>query len=108
MENRVGGGGRERPGRADIEAYLLATLEELAQDWDHPEKVGPDTGLFSDLGFESLDAVVLGTAIQEHYDRPMPFAELLVDVGQREVRELTVGELISFVEAHFANGTGEE
>ena len=94
-------------GRAEIETYLLETLEALARDWEYSEKVGPGTGLFSDLGFESLDAVVLGTAIQEHYDRPMPFAELLADVGQREVRELTVGELVSFVETHLANGTQE-
>ncbi len=91
-----------RPGRKEIEAYVLTLLQELARDWEYTAAVGGETGLFSDLGFESLDAVVLGTAIQEHYDRPMPFAELLADVGQREVRDLTVGELVGFVEAHLA------
>ena len=91
-----------RSGRDEIEAYVLRTLDELAQDWEYSEAVGTETGLFSDLGFESLDAVVLGTVIQEHYDRPMPFAELLADVGQREVKELTVRELVSFIESHLA------
>jgi acyl carrier protein len=87
-------------GRDDIEAYVVKLLQELARDWEYSTTVGADTGLFADLGYESLDAVVLGTAIQEHYDQPMPFAELLADVGQRQVRELTVGELVSFIEAH--------
>lgn len=87
-----------RPGRDEIEAYVLELLQELARDWDYAGAVDAETGLFSDLGFESLDAVVLGTAIQDHYDRPMPFAELLADVGQRDVRELTVGELVGFIE----------
>ncbi len=91
-----------RPARDEIEAYVVQQLQELARDWEYSTTVGADTGLFSDLGFESLDAVVLGTAIQEHYDRPMPFAELLADVGQRERRELTVGELVEFVDTHLA------
>jgi acyl carrier protein len=88
------------PEREDIEAYLLKVLQELVHDWDFSTSVGAETGLFSDLGFESLEAVVLGTAIQEHYQRTMPFAELLVEVGQRKVRDLTVGELVRFVETH--------
>jgi acyl carrier protein len=93
--------------REDVEAYVLKLLQELARDWECSTAVGPETGLFRDLGYESLDAVVLGTAIQEHYDRAMPFAELLADVGQREVRELTVGELVSFVERHLATAAQE-
>ena len=96
-----------RPGRDEIEADVLRTLEELAQDWEYGETVGADTGLFGDLGFESLDAVVLGTLLQEHYDQPLPFSELLADVGQREVKELTVGEIVSFVEGHLAAGMRE-
>ena len=91
-----------RPGREEIEAYVVKLLQDLARDWDYSEAIGTETGLFSQFGMESLDAVVLGTAIQEHYDRPMPFAELLADVGQRQVRELTVGELVSFIEAQLA------
>jgi acyl carrier protein len=91
-----------RPDRAEIEAHLTKLLEELSRDWDYDAAIGPDTGLFADLGYESLDAVILGTAIQEHYDCAMPFEELLADVGQRDVRELTVGELVGFVQTHLA------
>jgi len=91
-----------RPARDEIESYVVKLLQELARDWEHSTTVGAETGLFSDLGFESLDAVVLGTAIQEHYDRPMPFAELLADVGQRAVRNPTSSPTVRFVESHLA------
>ena len=86
--------------RSQIRDYVLRTLEELSRDWEYSREITEETGLFADLGFESLDAVVLGTSIQEHYQQPMPFAELLADIGQREVRELTIGELVSFIERH--------
>jgi len=93
--------------RDEIQTYLTTLLQELARDAAYTLDVDADTGLFSDLGFESLDAVVLGTAIQEHYERPMPFAELLAEVGQRKVRDLTVGELVRFVETHLSTAAQE-
>ena len=93
--------------RDEIQTYLTTLLQELARDAAYTLDVDADTGLFSDLGFESLDAVVLGTAIQEHYERTMPFAELLVEVGQRKVRDLTVGELVRFVETHLSTAAQE-
>jgi len=93
--------------RDAIEAHLVALLQELSRDWEYSRTVDAATGLFTDLGFESLDAVVLGTAIQEHYQRTMPFAELFADVGQRQVRDLTVGELVTFVQTHTVGKASE-
>ena len=80
----------------EIEGYLLATLQELARDWDFSRPIDGDTKLFAEFGFESLDVVVLGASIQDHYRRPMPFAELLAQIG-RSGSDLTVGELVRFV-----------
>jgi acyl carrier protein len=88
------------PTPAAIEAQIISLLGEISRDWDYSGGVGPNTRLFADLGFESLDAVVLGTAIQERYQRPMPFAELLAEIGQKPTPELTVGELVTFVQLH--------
>jgi acyl carrier protein len=79
--------------------YVLQTVESLCQDWDYADPVGPESLLFTRLGFESLDAVVLCTAIQEHYQTPMPFAELLADIGQKQ-RDLSILELAGFVHQH--------
>jgi acyl carrier protein len=85
------------PTRDEIQDYLLATLQELCRDWDYSSPVGPSSLLFTELGLESLDAVVLGTIIQEHFQRPLPFAELLAEVG-REQRDLSIAELVEFVD----------
>jgi acyl carrier protein len=85
--------------RGEILDYLLQKLGELTEDWDYTEPVRSESLLFHELGFESLDAVVLCTAIQEHFQTPMPFAELLADIGQNQ-RDLSVGELADFVDTH--------
>jgi phosphopantetheinyl transferase/acyl carrier protein len=90
---------RMRPSRQEILDYLLHKMSELTADWDYPDPVRPESRLFGELGFESLDAVVLCTAIQEHYQTPMPFAELLAEIGQQQ-RDLSIGELTDFVDTH--------
>jgi len=87
------------PRRREILNYLLQKMGELTQDWDYAEPVSPESQLFTELGFESLDAVVLCTAIQEHYNTQMPFPELLADIGQQQ-RDLSIAELAEFVDTH--------
>jgi acyl carrier protein len=72
-----------KPTPPDILAYVLKTVQDLCQDWDYADPVGPESLLFTGLGMESLDAVVLCTAIQDHYRIQMPFAELLADMSGR-------------------------
>jgi phosphopantetheine--protein transferase-like protein len=98
---------RMRPSRQEILDYLLHKMGELTQDWDYPDPVGPESLLFTELGFESLDAVVLCTAIQEHYQTPMPFAELLAEIGQQQ-RDLSINELTDFVDTHLGGAAGAE
>ena len=88
-----------RPSRKEILDYLLRTMQDLTQDWDYAEPVSAESLLFTEVGLESLDAVILGTAIQEHYRTPMPFAELLAEIGEQQ-RDLTINELVDFVDTH--------
>lgn len=92
--------------RDQVKDYVLQKLLELSQDWDNPTEVGQASLLFSELGFESLDAVVLGVAIQEHFGRPLPFAELLAELGEQR-RDLSIGELIDFVYLHLSQTSVE-
>jgi phosphopantetheinyl transferase/acyl carrier protein len=96
---------RMRPSRQEILDYLLQKMGELTEDWDYPDPVSPESLLFTELGFESLDAVVLCTAIQEHYQTPMPFAELLAEIGQQQ-RDLSIDELTDFVNTHLGGPAG--
>jgi acyl carrier protein len=60
-----------------------------------------DTRFFADLGLASIDAVVLSEAIQDHYKRPIPFNELMAEIGRRTDRDVSIGELVTFVSEHF-------
>ena len=96
-----------KPTHPEILAYVLKTVQDLCQDWDYADPVGPGSLLFTGLGMESLDAVVLCTAIQEHYRIQMPFAELLADIGQKQ-RDLSIAELAEFVGQHVNAGAQVE
>lgn len=78
----------------------MRLLEQLAQDWDYGGEITEDTYLFSDLGFQSLDAVILGNTLQEQFGQPIPFAELLSAIGQRDVNDVTVKEWVDFTAEH--------
>ncbi|AMV38762.1 acyl carrier protein [Planctomyces sp. SH-PL62] len=85
------------------EPAILADLARVFDDFQGREYSGPlgsDTRFFADLGLASIDAVVLGEALQERYGRPLPFVDLMADLGRREDRDLTLGELAAFLAAH--------
>jgi acyl carrier protein len=66
----------------------------------YASSIGEDTRMFADLGLASIDAVVLSETLQKHYDRPLPFNELMAQVGRRTERDLSIGELITFLSTH--------
>jgi acyl carrier protein len=78
-------------------ADLLSILNELTQDWEYSGDISLQTSLFNDLGFESIDAVALGTAVEEHYQQTLPYAEFLAEIGQREEQDIFVGDIVKFV-----------
>ena len=65
--------------KSEIAEIVIALLAQLASDWDYDGAITPQTYLFSDLGFQSLDAVVLGNSLQERLGRPIPYADLHAD-----------------------------
>ena len=84
----------------DILTDVLKLLNELARDWEYSGEITPDTWLFGDLGFESIDAVILASFVQDRYGRPFPFPQLLAEIGQRPVKDLRIGELAEFIRQH--------
>jgi acyl carrier protein len=86
--------------RESILADVLELVNRLAKDWEYSTEITPDTFLFADLGFESIDAVVLASFIQERYKQQFPFPELLAELGRRDVKDIRLGELIDFIHLH--------
>ncbi len=82
------------------EPAILVDLARVFADFHGREYSGPieaGTRFFADLGLASIDAVVLGETLQERYRRPLPFGELLAELGHRENRDLALRELASFL-----------
>lgn len=93
--------------REKIMADVLSLLKKLADDWEYTGEITPRTRFFADLGLASLDVVVLGTAVQEHYGQRFPFVELFAEVGQREIPDIPVGEWVDFIYQHLNPVSGE-
>src|SRR5437867_4200762 len=83
--------------REAISSDLFGLLNQLARDWEYSGDISSEKFLFADLGFESIDAVVLASFIQEHYRRQFPFPELLAELGRRDVQDIRLGELVEFI-----------
>lgn len=81
----------------EVFADLLSILRELTDDWEYSGEISLETYFFNDLGFESIDVVALGTALEEHYRQTFPFAEFLAAIGQREAQDIRVGEVVKFI-----------
>ncbi len=79
---------------------LVELLQSLSEDWEYSDPITGETYLIEHLGFESIDIVILCTNVEEHYGRPLPFAEFLAEIGQREVRDIRIDELVDFFYEH--------
>jgi acyl carrier protein len=86
---------------------VLELVNQLAKDWEYSGGISPDTLLFADLGFESIDAVVLASFIQERYKQQFPFPQLLAELGRREVKDIRLSELVDFIALHLDGGRAE-
>lgn len=88
------------------ESEILDDLARILADFggrDYSGPIGPETRFFADLGLASIDAVVLGESLQDHYGRPLPFGDLMAELGAREDRDLPMGTLATFLARHLGN-----
>ena len=88
------------PRRLDDVFREIAQLLRNFEGREYSGEIGPHTRFFDDLGCASIDAVVLGEQLEQHFGQPLPFNELLMDLGQRGATDLEIGELAAFVHRH--------
>ncbi len=87
------------PSKTEILADLSHLLGNF-QGREYSGAIGPETRFFADLGLASIDAIVLGEMLQDHYGRDLPFGDLMAELGRRTDRDLRVGELVEFLHRH--------
>ena len=93
------------PSESQILADVTALLgSALGLDLAGAGPIDPETRFFADLGLASIDAVVLGEALQAHYGRPLPFGDLMAEVGAKADRDIAIGEFVRFLGLHLADG----
>jgi acyl carrier protein len=78
---------------------LVGVLRSMT-DWEFSGEVTRETRFFADLGFESIDAVALGDAIEAHYRQRFPYAQFLAEISEREERDIRLGEVVDFLRRH--------
>ncbi|WP_406700279.1 acyl carrier protein [Singulisphaera sp. Ch08] len=93
-----------QPTRASINADVAKILSHF-EGREYSGEIDSETRFFADLGLASIDAVVLGEQLQNHYGRPLPFGDLMAALGQRSDRDLRIGELVDFLVKHLVTGT---
>jgi acyl carrier protein len=76
---------------------VIGILEELMGDWEFDGEIREGSYRWRDLGLESIDAVALGSGINEKYQRNLPFAQFLYDLVRQEQKDFTIGQLVDFV-----------
>jgi acyl carrier protein len=84
---------------------IMSDLAGILRNFHGREYSGPigmKTRFTADLGLASIDAVVLGETIEEHYGRKIPFNEFMADLGRRTVKDIELGELVRFLHRHLS------
>jgi hypothetical protein len=81
----------------------LAGILRNFQGREYLDEIGPQTLFFSDLGFGSIDAVVLGETLQTYYGQAFPFHEFLEDLRDRQDLDIQIGELAAFLHKHITD-----
>lgn len=83
--------------REEVMEDVLTLLGKVSEDWEFTREITPETRFFADMGLASLDVVVLGTAIQEHYGRVFPFMEFFAELGERQLPDIPVNDWVDFI-----------
>jgi acyl carrier protein len=80
---------------------IIADLQGILRNFEDREysgPIGPETLFFGDLGFASIEAVILGERLEEHYGQKIPFNKFLAELMQSGAEDIAVGKLAEFLE----------
>ncbi len=76
---------------------LQGILKELSTEWEYSGEITQGTGFLNDLGFESIDIVAFGSAIEDYYRQPFPFAQFLSEVAKKQAQDVYVGDIVQLI-----------
>jgi acyl carrier protein len=84
---------------------VMDDLRQVLANFEGKEysgEIGPKTQFFGEMGYASIDAVVLAEDLEEFYGRKFPFHEFVDELRDREAEDLEVGQLAEFLQRHLS------
>jgi acyl carrier protein len=75
-------------------------LKDFREDSDETIAISDTTGIFRELGFESIDAIGLSTALEARFNQSFPFPEFMMMMKKENATDITVGRLVDFLIAN--------
>ena len=88
------------PAREQVKAQLINLLRDFREDSDETIAISDETGIFRELGFESIDAIGLSTALEARFNQSFPFPEFMMMMKKENAADITVGRLLDFLMAN--------
>ena len=76
---------------------LVTSLVRNFEGREYSGEITTDTCFFADLGFASIDAVVLAELLETRLGRSISFATLVERLSRAGAQDITVGQLVDFL-----------
>ena len=76
----------------------LATLLANFNGREYSDVITEHTLFMGDLGFSSIDVVILGENLESHFGAEIPFGDFVNDLRARNALDVMVGDLAGFLE----------
>ena len=92
----------------DEQAQIVTELAGLLANFQGREYSGTidsQTLFFGELGFASIDAIVLGEELEKFYGRKFPFHSFLAAAQASGAEDISVGELAEFLHRQQSAGS---
>jgi acyl carrier protein len=82
--------------KKDIEAKIIAWLNEFIKNWDLDEEITGFTRLNQDLCFSSVNMIQFMSKIDLEFQKKFPFELMVMNNGEFK-KELLVTDVVNFV-----------
>ena len=86
---------------------ILDFLSDLLSDFQgrtYDDEISQETMFFQDLGFSSIDAIVLGETLESQFGCKLPFNKFLAKLSESGATDVSVGELTEFLTSNLPSG----
>jgi acyl carrier protein len=80
---------------------IVADLGRILSDFNGREfsgRIDADTLFMRDLGFSSIDVVILGEVLESHYETKISFGDFINELRARNALDVMIGDLADFLQ----------